>query len=179
MTLRAALLAATSAVGLLLARALDGLGLLPGVTEDAAVRRAALDPRWTALGVLLCLVVGAVAARAVPRSRLLALGVLVGGQIGLYVGLEEAARSIGGAPGGGGETGLWLAVACQLLLSLLAVATSLVVLLGAPWPLAAATPAQPSVGAGFPPYLGWGSRPQRRGWSGRGPPVACAPHATH
>ena len=101
MTARAALLAVTSAVGLLLARALDGLGLLPGVAEDAAVRRAALDPRWTTLGVLLALVVGAVAARVLPRSRVLAVAVLVGGQLGLVVGLEEAARSVSGAPEGG------------------------------------------------------------------------------
>lgn len=178
MTARAALLAVTSAVGLLLARALDGLGLLPGVAEDAAVRRAALDPRWTAVGVLLCLVVGAVAAAVVRWSRLLAVGVLVGGQLGLVVGLEEAARSVSGAAGGGNDTGLWVAAVGQLLLGLLAVGTALVVVLATPrlsgwWPST-----QRALIAGFPPYQGWGSRAQRKGWSGRGPPVARAPLAT-
>jgi hypothetical protein len=178
MTARAALLAVTSAVGLLLARALDGLGLLPGVAEDAAVRRAALDPRWTALGVLLCLAVGVVAAAVVRRSRLLAVGVLVGAQLGLVVGLEEAARSVSGAVGGGGESGLWVAAACQVLLGLLAVGTALVVLLATPVPSGVRRVAQRVLSAGFPPYQGWGSRAQRRGWSGRGPPVARAPRAT-
>ncbi|HUR15317.1 MAG TPA: hypothetical protein VM097_12595 [Mycobacteriales bacterium] len=180
MTLRAALLAVTSAVGLLLARALDGLGLLPGVTEDAAVRRAALDLRWTALGVLLCLLVGVVAARLLSRSRALALSALLGGQLGLVVGLEETARELnGGGKAGEGEAGLWLAATCQLVLSLLAVATALVVVLGVPRPVLGAAPGCWTGSAGFPPYRAGGSRPQRRGWSGRGPPVGHAPLATH
>ena len=177
MTARAALLAVTSAVGLLLARGLDGLGLLPGVAEDPAVRRAALDPRWTALGVLLCLVVGLVAAAVVRRSRLLAVAVLVGGQLGLVVGLEEAARTVSAAPEGGGETGLWVAAALQLLLGLLAVGTALVVVLATPRLSASWPPGRRVRSAGFPPYQGWGSRPERRGWSGRGPPVARAARA--
>ena len=179
MNLRAALLAVTSAVGLLLARALDGLGLLPGVAEVAAVRRAALDPRWTALGLLLCLLVGTLAARVLPRSRLLAVAVLVTGQLGLVVGLEEAARSVSGAPGGGDDRGLWVAAACQLLLGLLAVGTALVVVLARPRLSSTQLPAQRLVDTGFPPYQGWGSRAQRRGWSGRGPPVVRAPLAIH
>lgn len=172
MSIRAALLAATSAVGLLLARALDGLGLLPGVAEDPVVRQAALDPRWTALGLLLCLVVGSVAARVLPRSRLLALAVLVGGQLGVVVALEEAARSVSGAPEGGGETGLWLAAACQAVLALLAVTTALIVVLAAPQLSTATIPVSGHVEAGFPPYRVGASRPERRGWSGRGPPRA-------
>jgi hypothetical protein len=178
MTARAALLAVTSAVGLLLARALDGLGLLPGVAEDAAVRRAALDPAWTALGVLLCLAVGALAAVVVRRSRLLAVGVLVAAQLGLVVGLEEAARSVSGAAGGGNDTGLWVAAAGQLLLGLLAVGTALVVVLTTPRSSASWPTARRSLGAGFPPYQGWGSKAERRGWSGRGPPVVRATRAT-
>ena len=123
----AALLATTSAVGLLFARALDGLGLLPGVAESPEVRAAALDPRWTALGLLGCVALGEVASRLL-RRRWLAVGVLVGGQLGLVVLLEELAREVSGAPEGSGEGGLVVAAGVQLLLGVLAVTTALLVL---------------------------------------------------
>ena len=129
MSPRAALLAATSALGLLLARGLDGLGLLPGVTEPESVRHAALDPRWTALGLLACVGVGVLAGRLMLRSPLLALAALVLGQVGVVVALEEAARELSGAPEpAGGETGLWIATGVQLVLAVVAVTTALLVL---------------------------------------------------
>lgn len=121
------LLGTTSAAGLLAARALDGLGLLPGVTESEAVRAAALDPRWTGLGVVLCVGLGVMAGRLLARPWL-AVAVLVGGQAGLVVLLEEMAREVSGAPEGGGESGLVVAVALQLLLAVLAVSTAVLVL---------------------------------------------------
>jgi hypothetical protein len=152
MTPRAALLAVTSATGLLLARALDGLGLLPGVAESEAVRRAALDPRVTALGLLGCLALGLLAERLLAKRPAAAGAVLVVGQLGLVVGLEEGGRELSGAPEGGGETGLWVAAAVQLVLAVVAVTTALVVLA---FPV---SPFEPTLSgwvarrAGLPPY---------------------------
>jgi hypothetical protein len=130
MTPRAALLAVASAAGLLTARALDGFGLLPGVTESPELRRAVLDPRLTALGLAACLVVGAVAARLQRVHPALAAGAVVAGQVGLVVSLEELGRELTGAPPpAGGETGLWVAAAVQLLLALVAVTTVLLLVL--------------------------------------------------
>ncbi|HUR50516.1 MAG TPA: hypothetical protein VMZ11_00160 [Mycobacteriales bacterium] len=167
----AALLATTSAAGLLLARAMDGLGLLPGVTESAAVRAAAVDPRWTALGLLGCLALGELAGRLLRRAPLLAVAVLVGGQLGLVVLLEELAREVSGAPEGGGESGLVVAAAAQLVLAVLAVTTALLVLRLAP-PLHQALRVQPLVRGPLPPYrLVLTRAPQGRP-RGRAPPSA-------
>ena len=169
MTPRAALLATTCAVGLLSARALDGFGVLPGVTESAALRRTVLDPRLTALGLLGCLVVGLVAAALHRVHASLAGAALVGGQVGLVVGLEELGRSLTGAPEPpGGETGLWLAVGLQLLLAVLAVTT--VVLLAPRVPrLRAVEGVQPRT-ARFPSYRGVDLQVVRDGTWERGPP---------
>jgi hypothetical protein len=128
MSPRGALLTAASAAGLLLARGLDGLGVLPGVDESEAVRRTALDPRWTAVGLVACLGLGQLASRLLRRSPWPAIGVLVLGQLAVVVALEEVARELSGGPEGGGESGLWVATAAQLVLALLAVTTALLVL---------------------------------------------------
>ena len=174
MTPRALLLAATSAVGLLVARALDGMGLLPGVTESAAVRSTALDLRWNALGLVGCGVLGAVAARLLTRAAVLSATVMVGGQVGLVVALEESGRALSGVTesgGGGGETGLWVATAVQVLLVVLSLTTALLVLALVPPALTVrAWPGMVRV-AGAPAYRVVLSQAPVGGKRGRAPPV--------
>jgi hypothetical protein len=167
---RTALLVLSSATGLLLARGLDGLGLLPGVAESEEVRRAALHPGWNGLGLLGCVLLGSAAARLLRRSPRGALALLVGGQVLLVVGLEEAARELAGVPEPpGGETGLWVAAVAQLALSLLATSTALVVLrLVAPRVSRGA--AAPARGPELPPYLLVLSCVVRGAHRGRAPP---------
>lgn len=129
MSARAALLAVSSAAGLLLARALDGFGLLPGVAESEELRRAATDPRLTAVGLALCALLGVSAARLLERSPRAAMSVLVIGQQAVVVALEELGRELSGLPEPpSGETGLWVAALLQLPLVALAVTTALLVL---------------------------------------------------
>jgi hypothetical protein len=151
-TARAVLLALASAAGVLLARALDGLGLLPGVVESDAIRTAATDPRWTGLGMVLCVLLGVAGARLLSRSPRAAVAVLVLGQQAVVVALEEVARELAGAPEPpGGETGLWVAALLQVPLAALAVAAALVVLRLVP-PGAQPTLRPPRPGRQLPPY---------------------------
>ena len=178
MTPRAALLATTCAVGLLSARALDGFGLLPGVTESAQLRRTVLDPRLTALGLVGCLLVGLVAAALHRVHASLAGAALVGGQVGLVVGLEELGRALTGAPEPpGGETGLWVAVALQVVLAVLAVTTVVLLALRLP-ELRAAEGEQPR-SARFPSYRGVDLQVVRNGSWERGPPPRACLLRTH
>jgi hypothetical protein len=168
----AALLTLAAATGLLAARAVDGLGLLPGVHESEAVRRAATDPRWTALGLLGCLVLGVLAARLLRRSAVLAVGLLVGGQVALVVALEEVARELSGAPEEGGESGLVVAVAMQLLLAVLAVSTAVLVL-ALPHPDVGTPELEPPLSRLFPAYRVVLVGGPRSGPRGRSPPGGC------
>jgi hypothetical protein len=168
----ATLLTTAAAAGLLAARAVDGLGLLPGVHESEPVRRAATDPLWTALGLLGCLVLGGLAARLLRRSAVLAVGLLVGGQVVVLVALEEAAREVSGAPEEGGESGLVVAVALQLVLAVLAVTTALLVL-ALPRPDLRAPTAERVLGRPFPAYRVVLVGGPRSGPRGRSPPVGC------
>jgi hypothetical protein len=169
MTRSGALLTVAAGTGLLSARALDGLGLLPGVQEPEEVRRAAADPRWTTLGLLGCLLLGVLAARLLRRSAVLAVGLLVGGQVALVVALEELARELSGAPEGGGETGLVVAVVLQLLLAVLAVSTALLVL-GLARPALVPLAQLPALGPASPAYRVVPVGGPRSGPRGRSPP---------
>ncbi len=126
MTWRGQLLAIGAATGLSLGRALDGLGLLPGVHESPPVRAAALSPAWTVAGLIACVLLGEGAARLLQRRRDLAFGVLLLGQVLVLTAPELAGR--GGAEHPGGEAPLVLAVAVQLAVCLLTVSTALLVL---------------------------------------------------
>lgn len=163
---RAALLAMGSAAGVLTGRALDGLGVLPGVHESAQVRAVALDPRWTGLGLLTCLGLGVAVQRLVARSRTVAILVLVLGQTAILAAPELAGRT---GPEQG-EQPLVVAVAVQLLLSLLTVTTVLLALeLGHRWCAACARAAVPEHRQ-LPAYRVVGSQERRGGVRGRSPP---------
>jgi hypothetical protein len=172
-TPRALLLAATSAVGLLIARALDGLGLLPGVTESPTLRATALDPRWNALGLLGCLALGAVAAKLLPRAAVLSATVLIGGQVALVMALEETGRALSGTGGsdGGGDTGLWIATSLQVLLVVLSLTTALLFLALVPPVLGVGTWSGLVRVAGASAYRVVLSQAPVGGKRGRAPPV--------
>ena len=167
------LLALATAAALLLSRLLDGLGVLPGVHEPGALRAELLAPGWTAVTAVAGLVLGAVAHR-LRTKRLLALAVLVGGQLGLLVGLEELVRSWSGLPeGGGGESGLWLAVVLQVLVAWAAVTVVLVTTLGCrPRPRTTWVPEAGRVTA--PSYRLEEERRPVGGVGGRAPPASAS-----
>jgi hypothetical protein len=125
LTARATLLGVSSATGILSGRALDGLGLLPGVHESEQVRQIALAPSWTAAGLVASLLLGVLADLSLTRlrSRLLTVAVLVGGQLVVLATPELLGR----AGHGSGEAPLYVAVAVQLLLSVLTVSTAVAV----------------------------------------------------
>lgn len=173
MTPRATLLAVTSAVGFLLARALDGLGLLPGVTESASVRAMALDPVWNTAGLLACIGLGVVAARLLRRAPALSVAVLVGGQVALVMTVEEGGRALSGAaPPEGGETGLWVASAVQAALVVLSVTTALLVTALVMPALAAPGSPERDGKEALSSYRVVLSLAPQGGHSGRGPPVS-------
>jgi hypothetical protein len=175
----ALLLALGSLAGVLCGRALDGLGLLPGVHESAQVRAIALSPSWTLAGVTACLLLGPAVARTLRRSRPAGVLLLLGGQL-----LVLSAPEIAGRTGHheGGEAPLFVAIGVQLALSVLTVTTALVVRrLLAPAQLAPAAPAPPAR-AGLALVRPATARQLDGGVRGRGPPRArhrLDPHPTH
>lgn len=175
MSPRAVLLALGSLAGVLTGRALDGLGLLPGVHESAQVRAIALSPTWTVAGILACLLLGLGVERLLRRSRTAGAVLLVLGQLLVLAAPELAGRT---GETSSGEAPLVVAVAVQLALSLLTVTTVAAVRRELRWPSASAgvrwlrvlfssTPPSSLVAA----VLDMGK--------GRGPPEGRAPLATH
>ena len=161
MTPAALLLALGSATGVLCGRALDGLGLLPGVHESEQVRAIALSPRWTVACVAACVLLGHAVERTLRRSRPAGILLLLGGQLLVLAAPELAGRA---GHSDGGEAPLFVAIGVQLALSVLTVTTGLVVrrLLGLVL-LAPAAPVTPPSGATatrsslVPPTLAFGT----------------------
>lgn len=173
----ALLLALGSIAGVLCGRALDGLGLLPGVHESDQVRTVTLSPSWTVAGVAACLLLGPVVEAALRRSRLAGVLLLVGGQL-LVLSAPELAGRAGDAHDGGAP--LYAAIGVQLALSLLTVTTALVVrrflLVTVPAP---AVPAPPRRDSDVPTEVA-AARLLPGGVRGRAPPqwLRClAPHS--
>ena len=175
---RPVLLAAAAALSVLAGHLLDALGLLPGVSEPAAVRAAALAPSYDVLTIGGAALV-AVGCEALLRRRRpwLALVALVSGQTALLALPEAVAEVTAGHRGGGGDD--WVkvavAVALQVLLAAAAVGAAVVVdalLLRLPALRAAVAlpPRAMSAGratAGHGRVVG--------GVRGRGPPVPVSP----
>jgi hypothetical protein len=89
--------------------------------------------------------------------------------VGLVVALEELGRELTGAPPpAGGETGLWVAAAVQVVLALVAVTT--VLLLVVPVRLLAPVVGTGTDDARLPSYRGVVLRVGRTGTWERGPP---------
>jgi hypothetical protein len=131
MSPRAVLLALGSVAGVLTGRALDGLGLLPGVHESAQVRAIALSPAWTVAGVLACVLLGLGVERLLRRSRAAGILLLVTGQLLVLAAPELAGRA---GHSSSGEAPLLVAVAVQLALSLVTVTTVVAVRRELRWP---------------------------------------------
>lgn len=175
MSPRAVLLALGSVTGVLTGRALDGLGLLPGVHESVQVRAIALSPSWTVAGVLACVLLGVGVERLLRRSRTAGAVLLVLGQLLVLAAPELAGRT---GTASSGEAPLAVAVAVQLALSVLTVTTVLVVRRELRWP-------SPSAGLLWvtapcsstpPPSLVAAVLDMGKG---RGPPKVQAPFAPH
>jgi hypothetical protein len=143
---RPLLLAGAASTGVITGHALDALGLLPGVHESAAVRAAALAPKFTLLTVLGAGLLAVAAEALLRRQRAwLAVCVLVAGPTALLAlpeALAEAAGKAGQAAAGGGEAeeiaNLAVAVGLQVLLAVVAIGLAVVVdtlLLRLPRPL--------------------------------------------
>jgi hypothetical protein len=143
------------------------------------VRRVATDPRWTAAGLVGCVLLGTAAARLLSRSPRAAVSVLVLGQQAVVVALEELGRELSRAPEpAGDETGLWVAALLQLPLMALAVTTALLVLRLVPSVRACAAPV-PRRRPQLPAYRLVLVREVQGGERGRGPPwAACPPSPT-
>lgn len=172
MTPRAALLALGSVTGVLTGRALDGLGLLPGVHESAEVRAIALSPAWTLAGLAACALLAVGVEALLRRTRAGGAAALVLGQLLVLAAPELAGR----ADQSFGEAPLFVAVGVQLLLSVLTVATVLVVR------RELASPAYACLPRWVPTRPTWTATAALQGWvldigKGRGPPGGWAPHA--
>jgi hypothetical protein len=176
-TVRALLLVVGSAAGVLTGRALDGLGLLPGVHESEQVRRIALSPSWTAAGLAGCLLLGLAVARLLRRHAPAALVLLVLGQTAIVAAPEMAGRAGPSA----GEAPLVVAVAVQVLLSLLTVSTALLVLqLVRPSLTVRPGPLRVAGSRGLPPYRVVLRVGRAGGVGGRAPPHGpCCPSHSH
>jgi hypothetical protein len=131
---RPLLLAAAASIAVITGHVLDALGLLPGVHESAALRAAALAPKFTVMTVVGAGIL-AIAAEALLRRQRpwLAVAALVAGQTALLALPEALAEAAG--TGGGGRGGseadelakLAVAVGLQVLLAAVAVGIAVVV----------------------------------------------------
>lgn len=119
-------LAAAAATAVLVGHLLDARGLLPGVHESAAVRRAALAPSLFVITVVGAALLALMADRLLRNCRPgLSLLSLVAGQIGLLGLPELLAREESGE---GEQWGaLAVAVAVQVLLATATIAAVLLV----------------------------------------------------
>jgi hypothetical protein len=132
---RPLLLAAAASIAVITGHVLDALALLPGVHESAALRAAALAPKFTVMTVVGAGILAIAAEALLRRQRAwLAVAALVAGQTALLAlpeALAEAAGTGGGGTGGGSEADelakLAVAVGLQVLLAAVAVGVAVVV----------------------------------------------------
>jgi hypothetical protein len=173
---RQACLAAAAASSVVTGHALDAYGLLPGVSESAAVRAAVLAPTYEVVTVLGAVVLALVAEHLLRLRRPLpALVTLIAGQLALLGAPELLGRKEAG--GGGEEWGaLVVAIGLQVVLATAAVVTVLLVEALLSWglraPVAVSLPPLPRLLVQAPP-LPPGRTPLAVRM--RGPPVLVVP----
>lgn len=178
MTPRALLLGVGSATGVLASRSLDGLALLPGVHESAAVRSAVLAPGWTVASLVACLLLGHAVSRLVRPSPWLAGCALLAGQSLVLAAPELIGRAeavgTSGAPQGEHVGAVAAAIAVQLVLAMVTVSTAILVLrLLNPLGLRRLPRLAADAGLSAPPYLVVLKHRRGGGGGGRAPPAGC------